>query len=236
MNLNRHSFIGRCTMVLCLACIYSGPIFGADLYVFKPTTEKANVVQAMMEGECEGVSITVFGRVKDFVKKVAEEEPSGIISLGPVLALHSDFSVVAQGHLKGGSDANYSFVSVDAAFDPSSLETSKLGVIDILGRKEMKVYMEDLFGGKVATKRVTKIEDLIPLLNFSAVSALFIEESVLDGIKDSTELNLVETKAKHKVGLVSLAISDPAQSDVLKKCVNKLSPKVNKVLGVEGWK
>lgn len=208
----------------------------ADIYIFKPSNEKATTVQEVIQGSCKDVNIIVFGRVKDFLKQVEAKKPSGIVSLLPVVKHHGDYNVVSKGSLDGATHDNYVLVSIDIPVDIAQIDTMKLGVIDILGRKGMTTYISDLFGKKIAIKRVTKTEDLAPLLTFKAVDALLITQTVFDTLKQSSELNFVSTKTELTIGLSTVATIQDDAKEAIEKCVSELPPEANTILGVQSWK
>lgn len=220
---------------LLLSILFVTPAYALDLYIFKPTKEKATVVQEMIQKHCSDINITVFGRVKDFIDQVESAKPSAIISLLPVVNQYNNYTILSKGALNDVTQEPYVFISIDKPIDPKNIESMNLGVIDILGRKGMTSYIAELFGKKINIQRVTKTEDLVPLLTFNAVDALLISKSVFEEIKKTSELNFVETATELKIGLSTVATMNPEDQSKIKACVAKLPKETNAVLGVEKW-
>ena len=207
----------------------------SSLYVFLPTEIRAKVLENKIKNSCPGVNVTVFGRGKDFRKQVQEMPPTGILSLSPVIDSTDNFSISLHGKRQGISKESYFLVSVDQILEKESIPNSKLGVVDLLGRKPMTEYVSQLFGFDVKIKRVTKIEDLLPLLTFKAVDAIFISESVYKSIKEKTQLDLKVNNINIQLGLASTAVGDPALKDSLNQCIQKFDQALNTTLGVDQW-
>ena len=220
---------------LIFSLFFITPAYALDLYIFKPTKEKATVVQDMIQKHCPDINVTVFGRVKDFIDQIESAKPSAIISLLPVVNQYNTYTILSKGALNGVTQEPYVFISIDKPIDPKNIEKMSLGVIDILGRKGMTSYIAELFGKKIEIKRVTKTEDLIPLLTFNAVDALLITKSVFDEIKSTSQLNFVETATELKIGLSTVATMNAEDQGKLKACVAKLPKDTNAILGVEKW-
>ena len=206
-----------------------------SLYVFLPTDIRAKVLEDQIKTSCPGVEVTVFGRGKDFRKKIKEAPPTGILSLSPVIERSDNFSISMEGKKGGAKKEGYLLVSVDNKLEKEQIPTSKIGVVDLLGRKPMTEYVSQLFGVDVKIKRVTKIEDLLPLLTFKAVDGIFIAESVYNILKEKTELKLQVNNLDIEVGLASAAVGDPSLKDSLNSCVKKFDQALNSTLGVDQW-
>ncbi|MEM9100849.1 MAG: hypothetical protein AAGB12_00890 [Pseudomonadota bacterium] len=221
-----------------LASFFSLGVVKADkLYVFVPSDMRAKVLQDKITSLCKDAEVTVFGRVKDFTKRVKSEPPHAIIALSPVIESNPSFKKLLQGvNDEGTIKEPYLLVAVDQAVDAASLGNKKIGVVDILGRKSMKKYLADNLSPDVKMKSVTKVEDLLPLLTFKAVDAIFVSESIFEKLKEKTELNLQVTKLEATVGLVSTALANEQARAKFTECVNAFSADINAAMGVEKWK
>ena len=127
-------------------------------------------------------------------------------------------------------------MSVDKPINTGDLSGLKIGVVDILGRKPMVKFITGLLKAKVEVKRVTKNEDLLPLLTFGSVKAIFIPKSMFSSLKQKSNLNLIINHIDVKVGLASTALNNKQNTKTYKKCIGKLNAGINKILGVDQWK
>ena len=160
-----------------LCILVSEKLSAESLYVFVPTEVRTNKLQQKISAYCSGVDVTVFGRAKDFHKKVKAVPPTAILSLLPVVEHTLVFSPAIVGLRDGLSSESYVLVSVEKPIELERLNNKKIGVVDLLGRKPMRTFIEELLQTQVKLKRVTKTEDLLPLITFSSVDALFVSQS-----------------------------------------------------------
>ena len=212
------------------------PVFvtAQSLYVFIPTDVRANVIQKKIENFCSSVDVTVFGRAKDFHKQVKANPPDIILSSMPVVGQSSGFSVVLKGESNGLETEDYVLVSVDTDFDLASIAGKKIGAIDLLGRKPMQAFVSSLFKTKIGLIRVTKVEDLLPLISFGSVQALFISESLFKKIREQSNLDLNATQLDIKIGLIAAAVKN-IENRNMTACITKFDSNLNSTLGVDKW-
>ena len=219
-------------VVLCM--ILSLPVNAESLYVFVPTEVRANVMQDKIGSFCSGVDVTVFGRAKDFHKQVKANPPNAILSLMPVIKHSKEYNAALHGTKNGATTEEYVLVSVDKGLDLAAIAGKKIGVVDLLGRKPMSAFITELFKSKVKLKRVTKVEDLLPLITFGSVEGIFIAESLYAQLKSKSNLNLISTKLNIKIGLASAAISG-ATDIKMTNCITAFDNELNTTLGVDKW-
>ena len=221
--------------LIVFSMIFSLPLAAETLYVFVPTEERANVMQDKIGSFCKSVEVTVFGRAKDFHKKVESDSPNAILSLMPVINHSAGYKPALNGSKNGSETEDYVLVSVDKGIDIAAVAGKKIGVVDLLGRKPMSTFITELFKAKVKLKRVTKVEDLLPLITFGSVEGIFIAESLYTQLKSKSNLNLVATKLNMKIGLVSAAINSSTDKKVT-ECIAAFDSELNTTLGVDKWR
>jgi len=221
--------------LIVFSMMFSLPLAAESLYVFVPTEVRANVMQDKISSFCSGVDVTVFGRAKDFHKQVKASPPNAILSLMPVVNHSVAYKPALNGSKNGAEAEEYVLVSVDKGLDISAIAGKKIGVVDLLGRKPMSAFITELFKAKVKLKRVTKVEDLLPLITFGSVEGVFIAESLYTQLKSKSNLNLVATKLNIKIGLVSAAINGSTDKKVT-ECIAAFDSELNTTLGVDKWR
>jgi hypothetical protein len=222
-------------IVFLISIMFPTILVADSLYVFVPTEVRANKLQQKIGSYCSGVDVTVFGRAKDFHNKVKAVPPTAILSLLPVIEHTLLFNAAIMGLRNGVNSEGYVLVSIDKTLGLDSLHNKKIGVVDLLGRKPMRVFIEQLLKTKIKLKRVTKVEDLLPLITFESVDAIFISESTFKQLKLKSKLNLVATPLNINIGLASAALSDAIIKDQLKDCLFAFDKKLNSTLGVDQW-
>ena len=120
--------------------------------------------------------MTVFGRFRDFEEAVARAQPDAVLALQPLLATLS-VTPTLQG-LRGDRDWEpYVLMSEEGAAEGGPA-ARVVGVVDLLGRTGTQQLVARLLGNpSVELRRVTKLEDLLPLLQFSAAQAVLVPDS-----------------------------------------------------------
>ncbi len=223
-------------MMTMITMLFSLSLAAESLYVFVPTEVRANKLQHKISAYCSGVDVTVFGRAKDFHNKIKAFPPSAILSLLPVIERNQLFDPTIEGLKNGIANEDYVLVSVDHPLSRSNLTNKKIGVVDLLGRKAMTKFIGNLLNAKVKIKRVTKVEDLLPLITFASVDAIFVSKTLFNQLKSKSKLNLVATPFNIKIGLASAALSNSIAKDKLNQCLFSFDKQLNTTLGVDQWR
>lgn len=205
------------------------------MHVFVPTDMRTKILQEKLEAACPQITITVFGRGQDFLKQVQISSPDAILTLIPVIENSSGYQSIFLGLKNGASTEPYILVSKDKNMEIKNLSDKSIGVVDLLGRKPMTDFVHQLLQQKVKVKRVTKREDLLPLLTFNAVDAIFVSKSIYASLTEKSQLNLVPTEVNVKVGLTAAATNNNADKDKLGECIKNFDAQLNATLGVEKW-
>ncbi len=210
----------------------------ASLFVYLHTDVKPRALQKMLESQLPGVAVTVFGRVGDFKRKLKKTPPDAVLALRPVLEANG-LKPGLQGTAKAATSEHYLVLSIDTAVTAGEIKNKVVGAVDLLGRKKMPVFVKDVLktGAAPKVKRVTKTEDLLPLLQFQAADVVLLPESAVGSVKKQSQLNLVVTKVDGAVvGRAAVAFTNEAKRATLEKAIAGLNAKVSNKLGVDGWK
>jgi len=203
---------------------------GPRLQAFVPTGMGVLSFQKLLGKAMPGTQVVVFGRHRDFEKGLAEG-PDGVLTLEPILrAKQLRPSVV--GNNTSGPTEPYALISVGRAVEPATV--ASVGAVDILGRQGMKDFVASLLGASPKIEPVTKVEDLLPLLQLSSVDAVLAPERFVRTLQAQSKLDLHATRAPGAVGLPALSIVTAAGA-VLAQEVKRLDPQVSEEMGVTRW-
>lgn len=210
------------------------------LYVFYPALVRPLALQDALARRCPGLSVTVFGRLTDFQAKVAADDPEALLALPVVLRQYAEWQPRLQGLRKGQPSEPYVLLSLDKPADPAKMDGVTLGVVGLLERKPMADFVQELVKGTPRLDRVTKVEDLLPLLTFRSASAVLVSEAVAAEFRKKSQANLMSAKLEGaKVGLAALALKKgvpgAAEAEIL-KAIQGLQPAELELLGVDAWK
>lgn len=196
---------------------------------------RATALQERMSEQCAYLDVTVFGRSRDFRKQVQLSKPSAILTLPPLVATQAGYQATLSGRKSDSDSEPYFLVSIDTPVAVEALASKRLGVVDWLGRKGMSQFVKEIFGAPIKLKRVVKQEDLLPLLTFGFVEAIFVSKTTYEELKQTSNLNLVIVNTHKPVRLPVVATSPEGDRKTIKKCFMSLDEKTQQLLGVEQW-
>lgn len=205
------------------------------LYVFYPSEVRPKSLEGHLARHCEGIQVTAFAQVEEFNRSLERSPPDAILSLPPVIEQSPGYSSVVQGSRRGSTVEEYYLVSRPPPLEKAALASVDVGVVDLLGRRAMQSFINEKLATEVRIKRVTKLEDILPLLTFRHVEAVFVSSKDYDILKQRTTQPLVATPADIRLGLIGVAVKDTRNSSVLAECFERLDPATNALLGVDRW-
>jgi hypothetical protein len=203
---------------------------GRRLHAFVPTGMGVLSFQKLLARAMPGTQVVVFGRHRDFETGLAEG-PDGVLTLEPILRAKQLRPAVV-GNNPSGSTEPYALISVGRAVEPATV--ASVGAVDILGRQGMKEFVASLLGASPKIEPVTKVEDLLPLLQLASVDAVLAPERLVRSLQAKSKLDLRATRAPGAVGLPALSIMTAAGA-VLAQDVKRLDPQVSEEMGVTRW-
>lgn len=206
------------------------------LYVFINSGVKPHALQKELEDHMAGVSVTVFGRFRDFQTASIEETPDAVLATGPVLD-ELGFARSLQGFAGSSADEPYVLVAIGQALTPAAAAGFTIGSVDLLGRTKMRTFVAKLLNvdTSVKLKLVTKTEDLLPLLQFSAAQAVILPERERAAFIARSELDLRSTVLPTRVGLPAASAITIAGTKIL-TAIKGLDRSTMSQLGVESWR
>jgi hypothetical protein len=169
--------------------------------------------------------------VADFDRALAQGQDA-VLTLPLVLAARG-LTPRLRGQRQGSPDEKYCLVGADAAPDP--MRVAAVGALDLLGREGTNSFVQGLVGAKPKVERVTKVEDLLPLLQMQRVEAILLPARLFSDLKAASRMNLAQRELSGVVGLPALASLTPSGADVA-LAVSGLPAALVRALGVDGWR
>jgi hypothetical protein len=221
-----------------LVLFISNSLSQDNIYVFYPSVARPQAVQDKIQKCVQGVGVTVFGRYNDFKAKM-EIEPAQIIITKPALIEQfNGYDLKVRGVRAGKTDEIYVLLSINNGMDLAGVTTETvIGVIDILGRNGMSTFVQQFFPEIPKLKRVTKVEDLLPLLTFNMAAAILIPEPAIQYFKTTSNLNFAITKLpESKDGIVALAVKNGKNADKIAAALKSADKELCSYFEVDLWK
>jgi len=200
------------------------------LLVFLHVSLKQRAFQGLLQSALPGIDVTAVGRVADFDRSLADA-PDAVLTL-PLVLQARKLSVQLQGRHAGASDERYALVAADAAPDPARVKT--VGALDLLGRDGTNSFVSRMLGNPAKVERVTKVEDLLPLLQMQRVDAIMIPQRLFGDVRSASRITLVARELPTSVGLPALAALGPGAPSV-SAGVSQLPMSLSQTMGVDAW-
>lgn len=204
------------------------------VYVFPLIDIRPHVLQKSMQGALPGFEVTVFGRVGDFKNAVETSRPDAIITLAPVLE-YLGFTPQLQGVMGGVTDEKYLLVS-ERPIEAAALPDLTIGCIDLVGRRELAPFVARVLGlrREPVVERVTKLEDLVRLLQFRRADTVLVPARFLDGLRAGTQMqiNVLDLPTAR---VRRTAIAFPGDRAAIEAALRALPREVKDKLGVDAW-
>lgn len=201
------------------------------LSVFVPTGMATLALQRLLIESLPAVDVVVLGRYRDLENGMAEK-PDAILALQPTLRAMALQPIVI-GTKKGSPTESFVLLSVSKAVDSSTVKS--VGAVDILGRQGMRDFVATLLAGaSPKVERVTKVDDLLSLLQLASVDAVLVAERLASSFQTRSKLDLRTTPLPGKVGLPALAVLTPAGEPVA-NLVRGLAARASEEMGVDRW-
>jgi hypothetical protein len=203
----------------------------SKLLVFLHVAAKQRALQSELEAALPGVAVTAVGRVADF-ERALRAGHDAVLTLPVVLAANG-LNPDLRGFRQGASHEKYSLMAADMVPDPAKVGV--VGALDLLGREGTTNFVHGVLGTNPRVERVTKVEDLLPLLQMRRVEAILLPSRLLAELRAASRLNLTQWELATKVGLPALAKQGAAGAQIMAQ-VSKLPAAMSKSLGVEEWR
>jgi hypothetical protein len=201
------------------------------LLVFLHLALKQRALQGELSAALHGVLITTVGRIGDF-DRALDEGQDAILTLPPVLRARS-LTPKLQGIRAGIPDEPYALVGVDVVPDPARLTT--IGALDLLGREGTAEFVRELIGQPTKVERVSKVEDLLPLLQMQRVDAIVVAARLADELRQMSRMNLTLLQLPKRVGLPTVAALGPSGAQAV-SAIARLPASASQLLGVDEWR
>lgn len=202
------------------------------LYVFAINDRRAHAVEKDLSDDMNGIAVTVFGRIADFVDGVTQGRPDAI--LAPELVLRElGVPPILHGTLAGDTSEQYALLSDQGH---SMKKAQSIGAVDLLGRREMPALIQKLLSSSAPPKvvRVAKVEDLLPALTFKTADAVVLPSRLVGSLKSRTSMPLsVVYPDKARLGCLCAGGNNVSS---VAPALRKLSRTTLSYLGVDGWR
>jgi hypothetical protein len=205
------------------------------LYVFLHTEMKSAALGRLLQQKLPTLAVTVFGRYQDFEEALGLSRPEAVLALGPLLS-SQNLPIQLQG-ARGGQDRE-PYVLVSKGEFAGPLTGKGIGTLDFLGHEGTRTFVTTLLKTpELRLKRVTKAEDLLPLLQFAAVDAILIPAVWVKQLTARSRMDLrVQSLPGADVGLPGVAILNAGFAEETIARLMALDPDTKRAVGIDEWR
>ncbi|HEY0707781.1 MAG TPA: hypothetical protein VGG33_13340, partial [Polyangia bacterium] len=206
------------------------------LYVYLHTDAKVAELERRLKARMTGLKVTVFGRFRDFEEAMVARPPEAVMAL-PLLLTNQGLPTTLQGFRNNQDGESYALISVERPLD-GSLAGKTIGAVDLLGREGTQAFVGSLLGtSDLRIKRVTKTEDLLPLLQFSAADAVLVSKRLGETLATRTRMPLRAREVPGaRVKLPAVGVRDARARATVLQQIQGLDGATNGILGVDAWR
>lgn len=174
-------------LLFVMTCLTARLMANERLAIFYPTVQETREIQKVLGSDdaLHGVSTSAFAKFDDFTFALEAENFQFAILPSVTPRFLPEFEPLLQFTVSNSRTFKYSVISIDSKWDKSRLSEGIAGIVDEVGRKNIKFHVEGLMAGKrfKRIKKVGKLVDLFPLLSLGNVDYILIAPGDLDSLK-----------------------------------------------------
>ena len=205
----------------------------ATLFVFAPTFLRPRAVEQTLEGALPTVDVVVFARFADLVEATSRARADGILAL-PLSLQQLGREPALQGVAEGSALERYVLVRPKDVSGPVSV----VAAVDLVGSGEFPQYIRRVVGRPRVQRasRVSKVADLLPVLQFRLADTILIAARFLPGLRQRSAMVFrTEEPAIFMERRVAVAFHDAESRARLEPLILQLGPRDLQILGATGW-
>ncbi len=194
------------------------------LVVYAPNTDAGALSRALGGG---GVEWQVVGSSE---LKGSVAGAAGVVASPEVLRAHG----LEPSLFGAGAMVRYQAVALQPV-TREQLASATLGIVDDLGKKQITERANQLVGGTPKLRRVTKVEDLLPMLQFKLAVAVLVREAELAELRRRTRQELYSLELQGSQTTIAVAWGSGGNRELAERAVRGMSLSAKGLLGVEKW-
>jgi hypothetical protein len=200
------------------------------LLVYLHVAVKQRAFETLLETALPDVTPTAVGRIADFDRALGEGTDA-VLTL-PIVLSAKGLTPGLKGYSNGADDERYALVGSGVTLDPAKV--AAVGALDVLGREGTTAFVRRLVSPQARVERVTKVEDLLPLLQMQRVEGVLAPSRLVPALQATSRLPLSPRDLDAKVGLPAAAAVGTGGAAVL-KTIARMGAPLSRMLGVDQW-
>ncbi len=207
------------------------------LAIFLPLAISPRELEKTLKSDpsLEGIETTVFVKFDDF-QESSQQKPFDFAILPSFYgSYYSDFKPIFR--LKNGNAEtfHYLILSIEKQWTLEKINEGTVGIVDEFGRENMKRYISTIIKNRdiKKLKRVTKYDDIFPLLAMGNAHYTMIPQNLMSYLKEKYKSNPIEVAQSEEVQNPAI-YARVSSGDSKNPDFSKLSSNSLKALGFDG--
>ena len=201
------------------------------LLVYLHVAIKQRALQSDLESALPGVEVVAVGRIGDF-ERLLKERVDAVLALPVVLSAYK-LAPGLQGQRAGSSEERYALVGVGSV--PVASRVASVGALDLLGREGTTAFVKGLVGASPKVERVSKFEDLLPLLQMQRADCVLLPARLFPELSRASKLALMSQDVQKGVTLPAASAVTQNGPELL-RAIGRMRANVAKLFGVDQWR
>ncbi len=192
-------------------------------------------IRATLGADFQGIDVKVVSGSNTF-KEALQSTPTDAVMATPYVLKQNGLSPALTAALNASN--RFLAVSMNSPVSKPELSTVTLGVVDELGKRQTPIFVARLLGVPKAPRlrRVGKLEDLLPLLQFSMAKAVLVRERDFATLKSRTQQTLHQTPLRTKAPPLAVAFVSGGRRSTVERALMGMKEQTRRALGVDSWK
>lgn len=178
-----------------------------------------------------GIEVQLVGTESRLRRELASGADAVVASSFVLRGMGLAPSLVAE----GGGD--YALASFKAGITPSQAASGTVAVLDELGRKGTPPYLARILGVSTppSLRRVTKVEDLLTLLQLGQADAIVVRPQHLKTLRGRTQRTLHSIRLRAPSVALAVAFVDGGRRTTIEPRIKNLPGEARAELGITRW-
>ncbi|MCM8533324.1 MAG: hypothetical protein NE330_19300 [Lentisphaeraceae bacterium] len=195
-----------------------------------PVKEREKALKS--DSSLQGTEVTVFGKFSEFASSLKSSKPKYLIVPSAFVEYNKDYKAVYQ-FAKGGQ-THFKFIVLSAKDEWKKDNQAKgsVGIVDELGRKQTSSFIKAQVGKFKRVKRVTKTDDLMPLLVLENANYIIIRPENYEILKAKFTAKTNQVGESQSIGHPVICVLNGTSDAEIEK-LGKMSPAAIKGLGFD---
>jgi hypothetical protein len=223
-----------CSLILC--SLTSFAFAEKRLAVFLPLSVSPRELEKTLKSDpiLNGIDPTVFVKFDDFLESTQQKPFDFAVLPSFYSKYYTDYKPAFRFKRGGAESFRYLILSLEKQWTLEKINEGTVGIVDEFGRENMKKYISTIIKNREIKKlkRVTKYDDIFPLLAMGNADYTMIPQGMMDHLKEKYKSNPIEVARSEEVNNPEIYVKSSLAADAAPD-FTKLSSATLKAFGFD---